>query len=698
MDNMRQDITGLRAIAVISVVLFHITHVFKPSGLSIPGGFIGVDIFFVISGYLMTKIIVTGIREQRFSFWEFYKRRAKRICPALLVVVIVSTSIAILLFRSDPIRQTCREALVSLGFISNFRFARALDYFDGGDFSHLFLHTWSLSVEFQFYLLYPLLIAITCRFLSTNALPKVLAILCLASYITALIWTDINPRQSYYLLPSRACELLVGSLAFFYPIELLRDKLALRFNAETSIIKIMEPKLVEIVGVFILIVSFIVVNNEGGWPNGELIFPMLGTWLCIAANNRLSILRGRVFQSLGIWSYALYLVHWPIIVFSSALGWAQYALLLLLPILLSGYILHVLVERRRNFGYKFTVVYFGLTLAINTVDSKDLISAYKVQSSDMYELYGGEYIHEGETILLGSGEPEFILHGDSHSRELVQVLAERGLSFISNNQNNCYSIGWHSKNKYESDSNFDELDIKCNGVYKRTKLLAKHYDGVPLVVVQNWPVYGHSEPLLNGQNDKPFHLIEDFDTLVEPSEQEQFLYSDLLKLAQDFSDRTIYILGKKQENPFFETNSIPNYALISLWAVENFSNNKPKYVNAPFYKYSINNVLKNSIDRINHLRESGDALAKLIYVDPNIYCHNNECDLFVSNGIQIYSDAHHYSWAGAVKAVSNLLSYMKLEKGTERSKFSSLPDIDFNEIQTVLEYSEESGFKFPDKK
>lgn len=268
MGIMRLDITGLRAIAVISVVLFHITHVFQPFGLSIPGGFIGVDVFFVISGYLMTKIIVTGIHEHNFSFLEFYKRRAKRVCPALLVVVGVSTALAFLLFRTDAIRQACREALVSLGFISNFRFARALDYFDGGDFSHLFLHTWSLSVEFQFYLLYPLLIAITCRFLSTNALPKVLAILCLASFITAIIWTDINPRQSYYLLPSRACELLVGSLAFFYPIELLRDKLALRFNADTSIIKVMEPKVVEIIGVSILIFSFIIINNRGGGGYG----------------------------------------------------------------------------------------------------------------------------------------------------------------------------------------------------------------------------------------------------------------------------------------------------------------------------------------------------------------------------------------------------------------------------------------------
>lgn len=112
---------------------------------------------------------------------------------------------------------------------------------------------------------------------------------------------------------------------------------------------------------------------------------MLGSWLCIAANNQLSILRGRVFQSLGLWSYALYLVHWPIIVFSSALGWTQYAIWLLFPILLLGYLLHKLVECRRNFGYKFTALYLLGAMAINTVDSQDLISAYKDQSSDMYE-------------------------------------------------------------------------------------------------------------------------------------------------------------------------------------------------------------------------------------------------------------------------------------------------------------------------
>lgn len=436
----------------------------------------------------------------------------------------------------------------------------------------------------------------------------------------------------------------------------------------------------------------------GGWPNRLLILPMLGTWLCIAANNKLSILRGRFFQSLGLWSYALYLVHWPIIVFSSALGWGQYAFWLLLPIFLCGYLLHILVERRRNFGHKFIALYLFVAGAIYTVDSQDLISAYKEQSSDIYELYGGEYIREGESLLVGTSEPAFILHGDSHARELVQALVDRGLSFITNNKDGCYSIGLHSKIKVESDSNSYELELKCNNFYKRSKLLANHYQNIPIVVAQNWTTYGKSVPLISHQNDKPFHLIEDFESLVEPSKHEKFLYSDLLKLAKDFPDRTIYIIGKKQENPYYEKNNLANQKLISAWAIENLSNKKPRHWTARFYQYSINTVLQGSIKTINELRESGDALAKLIYVEPSVYCNNNECDLFVGNGIQIYNDSDHYSWAGSVKAVSNLLNYMKIEKGMERTNFSSLPDIDFNEIQTVLEYSEESGFKFPDKK
>ena len=395
----------------------------------------------------------------------------------------------------------------------------------------------------------------------------------------------------------------------------------------------------------------------GGWPSGLLILPMLGTWLCIAANNQLSILRGRVFQSLGLWSYALYLVHWPIIVFSSILGWAQYALWLLLPILLCGYLLHILVERRRNFGYKFTALYLFVAVAINTVDSHDLISAYKEKSSDMYELYGGKYIREGESLLVGTSDPVFILHGDSHARELVQALVDRGLRFITNNKDGCYSIGLHSKIIIESDSNSYELERKCNNVYKRSKLLANHYQNIPIVVAQNWTIYGKSTPLLKQQNDMPFHLIDDFDSLVEPFKQEQFLYSDLLKLAKDFPDRTIYIIGKKQENPYYDTNNLPNQTLISAWARKTLSNNKPKYVTAPFHNYSINTVLKSSIEKIIALRMSGEALAKLIYVEPSIYCHGHECDLFVSNGIQIYNDSDHYSWAGSVKAVSNLLNY-----------------------------------------
>lgn len=120
----------------------------------------------------------------------------------------------------------------------------------------------------------------------------------------------------------------------------------------------------------------------------------------------------------------------------------------------------------------------------------------------------------------------------------------------------------------------------------------------------------------------------------------------------------------------------------------------PKYVTAPYLNYSINSVLKLAVEQINQLKNEGQKVASVVFVDPDVYCNDLECQLFLSSGESIYSDTNHYTWAGSIKAATNLLSHMGLDVGVERSDFESSPSIDFKEIQTVLEYSEESGFKF----
>ena len=217
-NNLRADITGLRAVAVLAVTAFHIDYVLLPQVQLIPGGFLGVDIFFVISGYLMTMIIMRGLDQGNFSVLKFYQRRAKRICPALLLTVTVTFLFGLFVLSPNELEVLCREAGKALMFISNFYFAHRDSYFEASAFDHLLLHTWSLSVEWQFYFIYPFALLLANKFLSRQNVARLVVICLLASLVFACVYTTIDARSSYYMLSSRAFELLFGALAYFYPL------------------------------------------------------------------------------------------------------------------------------------------------------------------------------------------------------------------------------------------------------------------------------------------------------------------------------------------------------------------------------------------------------------------------------------------------------------------------------------------------
>ena len=167
--NLRQDITGLRAIAVLAVTLFHIDHVMLPQINIFKGGFLGVDIFFVISGFLMTMLIMRkggGLQSGDFSLLKFYQRRAKRICPALIATIVFFLVLGYFIFSPEDLKNAGREAGKAVLFISNEYFAKRAGYFDTVATDKLFLHTWSLSVEWQFYIVYPFILMLAYRFLS----------------------------------------------------------------------------------------------------------------------------------------------------------------------------------------------------------------------------------------------------------------------------------------------------------------------------------------------------------------------------------------------------------------------------------------------------------------------------------------------------------------------------------------------------
>lgn len=205
----RADIDGLRAVAVLSVVLFHIW----PG--SLPGGFVGVDVFFVISGYLITTRIVEELGRDDFSLLNFYGRRAKRIAPAMLVVVAVTSITAKMIMLPDDATAVAKSAVSSVASLANVYFWRGLDasYFAAQDRDVPLLHLWSLGVEEQYYLLWPLLLILLARVRKTPAFVVAIALIASASFALGEMLFARDPSFVYYMLPTRAGELLVGALA-----------------------------------------------------------------------------------------------------------------------------------------------------------------------------------------------------------------------------------------------------------------------------------------------------------------------------------------------------------------------------------------------------------------------------------------------------------------------------------------------------
>ena len=205
MQQYRADIDGLRAIAVLSVAIFHAEIGF------FTGGYIGVDIFFVISGYLITNIIVREIGEGRFSYFKFYERRLRRIAPALIVVLAVVTALTMLLKTPKEARFFGESVTYAVLMISNFFFYQETNYFSAPLDTFALLHTWSLSVEEQFYLLWPPILALLFGYAARWTRVAIIALTAL-SFLSAAVVVSIDKNAAFFLLPFRMWELSLGAL------------------------------------------------------------------------------------------------------------------------------------------------------------------------------------------------------------------------------------------------------------------------------------------------------------------------------------------------------------------------------------------------------------------------------------------------------------------------------------------------------
>ncbi|MET0355728.1 MAG: acyltransferase family protein [Cellvibrio sp.] len=289
----RKDINGLRAFAVLAVVLFH----FNIAGFD--GGFSGVDMFFVISGYLMTRIIFTKLDKNSFSILEFYLARAKRIIPALFVVCIFLLIIGWFFLPPSEFKVLGKQTVGASTFLSNFIFLKGAGYFDSASHEKWLLHTWSLSVEWQFYIIYPVVIVAISKFLSQAYCRWFVLGTAVLSFTLSVLLPPAFSAFEFYMLPTRAWEMMAGGLVYLFA-----PKTVPKFSVA-----------LECLGVVIIAASIVFLDASLQWPGVYAIIPVVGVVLVILANRDSSILTGNAIgQYLGAVSYSLYLWHWPIVV------------------------------------------------------------------------------------------------------------------------------------------------------------------------------------------------------------------------------------------------------------------------------------------------------------------------------------------------------------------------------------------------
>jgi len=332
----RADIDGLRAIAILGVVFFHLNiYPFQ-------GGYLGVDVFLVISGYLITSFILPKLKKNDFNFFEFFLRRIKRLLPTYYITLVLSLIIAYLVFEPDIFYTFAKSSISSIFFLSNFFFWKNSGYWDESN-SNPLLHTWTLSLEWQFYLFISIFFYLGWRFFK-NYLKITLLIIFILSLLLSILY--IGRDVSFFLIPFRLFEFSIGSLIF-----LIEKKNKLFENYKN---------IFSFFGFFLILLSFINFDSTSNAPGYISLIPCFGAAIILYQNNSYihHILSNKKIVYIGLISYSLYLFHWPIIIYYNSfyiaeIGYKVKILLLVFSLFLSAINYELIEKKIRKLSLKF---------------------------------------------------------------------------------------------------------------------------------------------------------------------------------------------------------------------------------------------------------------------------------------------------------------------------------------------------------
>ena len=426
----RADIDGLRAIAVLGVIFFH-------ADFGLTGGFVGVDVFFVISGYLISRIIKREIEEGRFSLKDFWVRRIRRILPAAAVVVLATFLVGLLVLEPNSLKELGKSGAAYSVISANIFFYQSSGYFSESAELQPLLHMWSLSVEEQFYIALPIIMVIILR-----RKPKwcfaLMAAAGLASFALNISQLKGQPSAVFYLLPFRAWELLAGTL-------LALGEARIKLNDKTN-------EVLAICGLGAIASTMYCYSDATPFPGFAAILPVGGSVLFIAANTRKvtyagKLVSGKFMVAIGLMSYSLYLWHWPILAFCRHMFIEQSQLVIgvaLTLTLLSSYLSWRYVETpfrvSRRLKNPATAFRFGaaVTLAVGLIAivfwfRQGLPNRFneptRVILKDISRAGAAFLADDPPGISLGhtdeqaaNSPPDFVLWGDSHAMPVVELI------------------------------------------------------------------------------------------------------------------------------------------------------------------------------------------------------------------------------------------------------------------------------------
>ncbi|EOL8979915.1 acyltransferase family protein [Cronobacter turicensis] len=602
MKELRKDIQGLRALAIIGVIIFHFNKEI------LPGGFAGVDVFFVISGFLMTKIILTGLDNNNFNIAKFYYARVKRIVPALSAVCLLCVAFGWTVLLPKDYLELAHNAIGSMLFYSNYLYASQTGYFDTASVDNILLHTWSLSVEWQFYLIYPLILFVLSLFLNRTLIRSLIIIGLLASLAISINLTMNSPTKAYFTLNARAWEMLAGGLAvIFNEKEFLKKK----------------SRIWEGVGLILIATGYYLFDERTAWPGYNAIVPVLGTFLVICATRNSSSITGSwPLQFIGKISYSLYLVHWPLIVFSRKVGVDLDALAYFTLSLLIASVIYYSIERTKKLSFLNMFIAITALTFSNYVQNTHGASfrvpeELKMSSEEFQKKYYGGYGYKTNTPYSSHAKDgvDFIIFGDSFAAQYAKAIDEKGLHSINIFFHGCPIMPDYSRYKDGKE------DLNCSKAYAHLLNTFKNNKNADVLFASAWDNY---KDLLIKRNGK---LPED----LSFNEFADVWINQIQKIMDAGGKRHYYIIGRP-----VPTNS-NSYGCL----VQNV---------LPGYKLFKTCNSKRSLTEIeinNKLREAFKANGNVTFIDPNkVLCDKDGCSVTVGKE-PLYTDGAHLSIYGA---------------------------------------------------